>query len=79
MKPRQCCRGFLVVTSLAVMLVTIYSGDIQTCMYNHREPRNITFTVRYTFTNLIQPTGTFNIARSKYKGTGAGKAEKRRM
>lgn len=49
--------------------VTIYSGDIQTYMYNHREPRNITFTVRYTF----------NKARSKYQGTGAGKAEKRRM
>lgn len=49
--------------------VTIYSGDIQTYMYNHHEPRNITFTIRYTF----------NKARSKYKGTGAGKAEKRRM
>lgn len=49
--------------------VTIYSGDIQTYMYNHHEPRNITFTVRYTF----------NKARSKYKGTGAGKSEKRRM
>lgn len=49
--------------------VTIYSGDIQTYMYNHHEPRNITFTVRYTFNN----------ARSKYKGTGAGKSEKKRM
>ena len=49
--------------------VTIYSGDIQTYMYNHHEPRNITFTIRYTF----------NKARSKYKGTGAGTAEKRRM
>lgn len=49
--------------------VTIYSGDIQTYMYNHHESRNITFTVRYTF----------NKARSKYKGTGAGKSEKRRM
>ena len=38
-------------------------------MYNHHEPRNITFTIRYTF----------NKARSKYKGTGAGTAEKRRM
>lgn len=49
--------------------VTIYSGDIQTYMYNHREPRNINFTIRYIF----------NKARSKYKGTGAGKTEKRRM
>lgn len=49
--------------------VTIYSGDIETYMYNHHEPRNITFTVRYTF----------NKARSKYKGTGAGSTEKRRM
>lgn len=49
--------------------VTIYSGDIQTYMYNYHEPRNINFTLRYTF----------NKARSKYKGTGAGKAEKRRM
>ena len=49
--------------------VTIYSGDIQTYMYNHHEPRNITFTVRYTF----------NKARSKYKGTGSGESEKRRM
>lgn len=49
--------------------VIIYSGDIQTYMYNHHEPRNITFTIRYTF----------NKARLKYKGTGAGKEEKRRM
>lgn len=49
--------------------VTIYGGDIQTYMYNHHEPRNITFTVRYIF----------NKARSKYKGTGAGTSEKRRM
>lgn len=49
--------------------VTIYDGDIQTYMYNHHEPRNITFTVRYVF----------NKARSKYKGTGAGTSEKRRM
>lgn len=49
--------------------VLIYSGDIQTYMYNHHEPRNITFTIRYII----------NKARSKYKGTGAGKAEKRRM
>lgn len=49
--------------------VTIFSNDIQTYMYNHHEPRNITFTVRYTF----------NKARSKYKGTGAGKEEKLRM
>ncbi|MBD5356183.1 MAG: outer membrane beta-barrel protein [Bacteroides sp.] len=49
--------------------VTIYSGDIQTYMYNHHEPRNITITVRYIF----------NKARSQYKGTGAGKTEKRRM
>lgn len=49
--------------------VTIYGGDIQTYMYNHHEPRNITFTVRYVF----------NKARSKYKGTGAGTSEKRRM
>lgn len=49
--------------------VLIYGGDIQTYMYNRRESRNITFTLRYTF----------NKARSKYKGTGAGKSEKRRM
>lgn len=49
--------------------VTIYSNDIQTYMYNHHEPRNITFTVRYTF----------NKSRSKYKGNGAGKTEKSRM
>ena len=49
--------------------VTIYSGDIQSYMYNHHEPRNITLSVRYSF----------NKSKSKYKGTGAGKNEKRRM
>lgn len=49
--------------------VTIYSGDIQNYMYNHHEPRNIVFSVRYVF----------NKARSKYKGEGAGRNEKRRM
>ncbi len=49
--------------------VTIYSGDIQNYMYNHHQPRNIVFSVRYVF----------NKARSKYKGEGAGKNEKRRM
>ena len=49
--------------------VTIYSGDIKNYMYNHHEPRNVTFTVRYYF----------NKSKSRYKGTGAGKNEKRRM
>ena len=49
--------------------VTIYSGDIQSYMYNHHEPRNVTLSVRYSF----------NKSKSKYKGTGAGKNEKRRM
>lgn len=49
--------------------VTIYSGDIRSYMYNHHEPRNVTLSVRYTF----------NKSKSKYKGTGAGKNEKRRM
>jgi len=46
--------------------VTIYSGDIQNDIYNHHEPRNIVFSVRYVF----------NKSRLKYKGEGAGKAEK---
>ncbi|MDE5585105.1 MAG: outer membrane beta-barrel family protein [Muribaculaceae bacterium] len=49
--------------------VTIYSGDIENYMYNHHEPRNIILTVRYTF----------NKSKSRYKGTGAGKNEKKRM
>ncbi len=49
--------------------VTIYSGDIQNYMYNHHEPRNVTFTARYYF----------NKSKSKYRGKGAGKDEKRRM
>ena len=49
--------------------VTIFSGDIQSYMYNHHEPRNITLSVQYSF----------NKSKSKYKGTGAGKNEKRRM
>ncbi|MDE6560623.1 MAG: TonB-dependent receptor family protein [Muribaculaceae bacterium] len=49
--------------------VTIYSGDIQNYMYNHHEPRNVNLTVRYYF----------NKSKSRYKGTGAGKNEKRRM
>ena len=49
--------------------MTIYSGDIQNYMYNHHQPRNIMFSVRYVF----------NKARSKYKGERAGKNEKRRM
>ena len=49
--------------------VTIYSGDIQSYMYNHHEPRNVTLTVRYYF----------NKSKSRYKGTGAGKNEIRRM
>lgn len=49
--------------------VTIYSGDIQNYMYNHHQPRNIMLSIRYVF----------NKTRSKYKGEGAGKSEKRRM
>ena len=49
--------------------VTIYSGDIKNYMYNHHEPRNVTLSVRYSF----------NKSKSKYKGTGAGKDEKKRM
>ncbi len=49
--------------------VTIYSVDIQNYMYNHHQPRNIVLSVRYVL----------NKARSKYKGEGAGKNEKRRM
>ena len=54
---------------LASNKVTIYSGDIQSYMYNHHEPRNTTLSVWYSF----------NKSKSKYKGTGAGKNEKRRM
>lgn len=49
--------------------VTIYSGEIKNFMFNHHEPRHITLSVRYSF----------NKSRTKYKGSGAGKTEKRRM
>lgn len=48
---------------------TIYSNDISTALYNKSEQRNIRLTIRYKF----------NTARSKYRGTGAGKTEKSRM
>ena len=48
---------------------TLYSNGIVTGMLNKAEQRNVNLTIRYKF----------NAANSKYKGTGAGEAEKIRM
>ena len=47
----------------------IYSGSLQTKQIGKRDSREIGITVRYKF----------NTTRSKYKGTGAGNAEKNRL
>lgn len=47
----------------------MYSGDIITKIYNKAEQRNVRITLRYKF----------NTARSKYRGTGSGNEEKKRM
>lgn len=46
----------------------VYSG-VRTAMHNEHMRRSFSFTLRYNF----------NAAKSKYKGTGAGTAQKRRM
>lgn len=48
---------------------TIHSKDIMTELFNKSEQRNVRLTISYSF----------NTARSKYKGTGAGENEKNRM
>lgn len=53
----------------SVSRTTMYSGDVVTSTYHEFEQRNVRLTVRYKF----------NTARSKYRGTGAGEAEKSRM
>jgi hypothetical protein len=49
--------------------ITTYNGDIKINTNNYQESRNIVLTLQY---NL-------NASRSKYKGTGAGINEKRRL
>ena len=53
----------------SVSRTTMYSGDVVTSTFHEFEQRNVRLTLRYKF----------NTARSKYRGTGAGEAEKSRM
>lgn len=49
--------------------IVMYNGDIKVTTVNYQESRNVMLTLRYNI----------NTSRSKYKGTGAGQAEKNRM
>ncbi len=49
--------------------VTVYAGSKRSMYFSHKSERNMQITLRYKF----------NVAKSKYKGSGAGQEQLRRM